>query len=178
MALTKVTSGVRTIATDEVVTASIADDAVTTAKIADDAVGVAQLSATGTASATTFLRGDNAWAAPAGLVSAGTDLVQNPIAIGTSVTQAHGLGAAPTFFKWRLECLTAELNYLIGDVLDMTSWSATSSGNWFAPLVVDATNFTLISGNASISIYNKTTYALSVLTPANWKLTITPYKVT
>ena len=63
MALTKVTSGVRTIATDEVVTASIADDAVTTAKIADDAVGVAQLSATGSPSATTFLRGDNAWAA-------------------------------------------------------------------------------------------------------------------
>jgi len=186
MALTKVTSGVRTIATDEVVTASIADDAVTTskiaddavttAKVADDAVGVAQLSATGTASATTFLRGDNAWAAPVS-VSAGTDLAQNPIAIGTSVTQAHGLGAAPTFFKWRLECLTAELNYSIGDVLDMTSWSATSSGNWFAPLVVDATNFTLISGNASISIYNKTTFALTTLTPANWKLTITPYLV-
>ena len=30
--------------------------------IADDAIGTAQLSATGTASATTFLRGDNAWA--------------------------------------------------------------------------------------------------------------------
>ena len=29
--------------------------------IADDAVGTAQLSATGTASATTFLRGDNSW---------------------------------------------------------------------------------------------------------------------
>jgi len=31
------------------------------ANIADDAVGTAQLSATGTASATTFLRGDNSW---------------------------------------------------------------------------------------------------------------------
>ena len=30
--------------------------------IADDAVGTAQLAATGTASATTFLRGDNSWA--------------------------------------------------------------------------------------------------------------------
>ena len=36
------------------------------ATIADDAVGTAQLSATGTASTTTFLRGDNAWAIPAG----------------------------------------------------------------------------------------------------------------
>jgi hypothetical protein len=44
MALTKVGSGV----------------------IQDDAVGIANLGATGTASATTFLRGDNAWAAPIG----------------------------------------------------------------------------------------------------------------
>ena len=35
--------------------------AVTNAKMADDAVGVAELSATGTASATTYLRGDKAW---------------------------------------------------------------------------------------------------------------------
>ena len=34
------------------------------AHLADDAVGVAELSATGTASSSTFLRGDNAWAAP------------------------------------------------------------------------------------------------------------------
>jgi len=32
----------------------------------DDVVGVAELSATGTASSSTFLRGDNAWAAPSG----------------------------------------------------------------------------------------------------------------
>jgi len=41
--------------------ARIADDAITLAKMADDAIGVAQLSATGTASNTTFLRGDNSW---------------------------------------------------------------------------------------------------------------------
>jgi len=39
------------------------DNSVTSAKIATDAVGVAELSATGTASATTFLRGDNSWTA-------------------------------------------------------------------------------------------------------------------
>jgi hypothetical protein len=71
MATTKVTSSV--LADDAVATAAIADDAVTTAKIADnaitnalmadDVVGVAELSATGSPSATTFLRGDNAWAA-------------------------------------------------------------------------------------------------------------------
>ena len=42
------------------------DNAVTNAKVADDAIGVAELSATGTASSSVFLRGDNAWAAPGG----------------------------------------------------------------------------------------------------------------
>jgi hypothetical protein len=54
------------IADDAVVTAAIADDAITAALMADDAVGVAQLSATGTASASNFLRGDNTWAAAGG----------------------------------------------------------------------------------------------------------------
>ena len=47
-------------------TASIQNSAVTLAKMADDSVGVAQLSATGTASSSVFLRGDNSWAAPGG----------------------------------------------------------------------------------------------------------------
>ena len=41
---------------------TVTDDSVTNAKMADDAIGVAELSATGTASSSTFLRGDNAWA--------------------------------------------------------------------------------------------------------------------
>jgi hypothetical protein len=40
----------------------IQDNTVSNAKVADDAIGIAELSATGTPSATTFLRGDNAWA--------------------------------------------------------------------------------------------------------------------
>ena len=42
------------------------DGSIDNAHLADDAVGVAELSATGTASATTFLRGDNAWAEAGG----------------------------------------------------------------------------------------------------------------
>ncbi|MFA5951904.1 MAG: hypothetical protein WC807_16640 [Hyphomicrobium sp.] len=41
---------------------ALADNAVTNAKMADDAIGIAELSATGTASASTYLRGDNSWA--------------------------------------------------------------------------------------------------------------------
>jgi len=42
-------------------TAHIANDQITNALMADDAIGVAQLSATGTASSSNFLRGDNTW---------------------------------------------------------------------------------------------------------------------
>ena len=42
--------------------AQIVANAVGNTEMADDAVGVAELSATGTASATTYLRGDNSWA--------------------------------------------------------------------------------------------------------------------
>ena len=45
---------------------TVTDDSVTNAKMADDAIGVAELSATGTASSSTFLRGDNSWVAPSG----------------------------------------------------------------------------------------------------------------
>lgn len=46
--------------------AQIPDDRVTNRMMADDAVGPAELSAAGTPSASTFLRGDNTWAAGAG----------------------------------------------------------------------------------------------------------------
>lgn len=45
-----------------VTTGSLADDSVTNAKIASGAVGVTELSATGTPSSSSYLRGDNTWA--------------------------------------------------------------------------------------------------------------------
>ena len=39
------------------------NNVITNAHMADDAIGVAELSASGTASSATFLRGDNSWAA-------------------------------------------------------------------------------------------------------------------
>ena len=81
--LTSGTLPIARIADDAITTAKIAPDAITAAEIgdnvinsehyaaasidnehlADDAVGIAELSATGTASSTTFLRGDNSWVA-------------------------------------------------------------------------------------------------------------------
>jgi hypothetical protein len=63
------------------------DASIDNAHLADDAVGVAELSATGTASSSTFLRGDNAWAAPSG-GSALTGSTNNTI---TTVTGADAI---------------------------------------------------------------------------------------
>ena len=51
------------IAAGTIIASDVASNSITNVKMADDAVGVAELSATGTASSSTFLRGDNAWVA-------------------------------------------------------------------------------------------------------------------
>jgi hypothetical protein len=51
---------------DTVTTAKLADSSVTTAKLNDASVSLAKLTATGTKDATTFLRGDNTFAAAGG----------------------------------------------------------------------------------------------------------------
>jgi len=86
MAQTQVTTDV--IADEAVTTAKIDDDAITAAKIddnavgaaamADDAIGINELSATGTASGTTFLCGDNTWTAVGGAYSDWTILTTTP----------------------------------------------------------------------------------------------------
>ena len=50
------------IAAGTIIASDVADGSITNVKMADDAVGVAELSATGTASSSTFLAGNNAWA--------------------------------------------------------------------------------------------------------------------
>lgn len=51
-----------TVTTGAITTTKLADNAITNAKVADDAIGLAELSATGTPSSSTYLRGDNTWA--------------------------------------------------------------------------------------------------------------------
>jgi len=67
MALTKVTSGVRTLGTGEVTTTNILDGTIANVDVDASAdIALSKLATTGTASGSTFLRGDGAWAEPDG----------------------------------------------------------------------------------------------------------------
>ena len=83
MALTKVTSGVRTLAASEVETANIADDAVTSAKLADNSVGLAAM----------------AHGTDGNLITYDTSGAPAHVATGSAnqVLTSNGAGAAPTF---------------------------------------------------------------------------------
>ena len=76
-----------------IVAGDLADNAVTNSKVADDAIGIAELSATGTASSSVYLRGDNAWSTvPAGSpTGGGSDKIffEN----GQTVTTAYSVTA-------------------------------------------------------------------------------------
>jgi hypothetical protein len=72
------------IATGGVAEAMLASNSVTTTKIADSAVTVAKLSATGTPSGTTYLRGDGTWGTPTGTGTGLTDGNKGDITVGSS----------------------------------------------------------------------------------------------
>jgi hypothetical protein len=85
-------------------TADISDANVTTAKIADANVTVAKLSATGTASSSTFLRGDGAWQTPVSPIggqvftSSGTFTIPTGVT-AVKVTVVGGGGGGGAFFN-------------------------------------------------------------------------------
>ena len=124
------------IADDTITAAKIADDTITAAKIADSTITLAKLSATGTKSSSTFLRGDNSF------VAVTTDLVgdttpqlggnldpnSNKIAgsLIPSANDTYDLGA--TSFVWR-DIYTGDLN-LTNTGKDAGNEVDGSKGSW------------------------------------------------
>ena len=87
---------------------SLASNSVANVKVADDAIGVAELSATGTASGTTYLRGDNTWATVAGGVT--SDSNHNTLG-GTDAGASLTSGVKSTAFgKEALYSMTGDGN--------------------------------------------------------------------
>ena len=106
----------------QIKSSNITDGTIVNADMAADAIGVAQLSATGTADATTFLRGDNSWAAVAGhtpiasqwrltadVASGGQDPIDANLevadqdgygSLGAAMTEASGVFTFPSTGIW------------------------------------------------------------------------------
>ena len=105
----------------------IKDGEVKNADMADDAVGIAELSATGTASSSTYLRGDNSWAT----VSAGTALTGSTDTTICTVTGANAIqGEANLTYDGTDLKITTDAN---GEGIVMYS-----SGSTFSKLSGDA----------------------------------------
>lgn len=88
------------------------------------------------------------------------------------LTLAHSLGAMPVIVQVRLKCLTAELNYSIGDEVMIDFFGGYQGGNTGQCLSVvpDATNLNIRYGGAAnvFAVPNKTTGILANITNANW----------
>ncbi len=80
-----------------ITSADIAAGAVNSSEIATGAVDLAHLSATGTKNSTTFLRGDNTWAAPTATVSDG-------LWCGYAVSSGSGNNVCPTTYTSSRTC--------------------------------------------------------------------------
>lgn len=90
------------LAANSVDAGKIVDGSVTGTDIANTTIGVGKLNATGTASATTYLRGDGTWAAPAGGGGGGGD------ALGTKTTgDCTAAGGTVEAWNGRNYCLFA-----------------------------------------------------------------------
>ena len=95
--------------------ADIVSNAITNAKMADDAIGINELSATGTASSSTYLRGDNSWATLTGASLDVGDTFNNPNDISADVTTT---------------LVTTKNHMLIGDITvsGTATWTVAGTG--------------------------------------------------
>ena len=95
--------------------ADIVSNAITNAKMADDAIGINELSATGTASSSTYLRGDNSWATLTGASLDVGDTFNNPNDISADVTTT---------------LVTTKNHMLIGDITvsGAATWTVAGTG--------------------------------------------------
>lgn len=116
-----------------------------------------------------------------GTLSAGTQATLNPYVVNTTVTTAHGLGAKPNLVITYFECIISEFGYSVGDRIQFeSSWvgDSTSSSMKSTCVVVDATNVVILTSEiAAPLILTKTDHTGANLTPTNWKIVATPYKI-
>lgn len=170
----------------QVATAHIADgalsaDAAGRAKMADLFLTIAKINATGTPSASTFLRGDGAWATLSGSpFSASYTSADQTITAAGAMTLAHSLGGSPTLIQCSLVCQTTDLGYSVNDEVFVNPHEQDSAGtgNRGVSVVPDATNLNIRYGSTSgtFGLLNKGTGAGGVITNSNWRFRVRAWR--
>lgn len=88
-------------------------------------------------------------------------------AAGTLTTKNHNIGIVPTDVELLWQCLSADLNYAVGDVVRMTTYAA--AGVDYASGVMTALTIGWTTGSSASGVLsNKTTGSPSTITAANW----------
>lgn len=117
-------------------------------------------------------------AAVAGSLTAGTPLVINAtIATSTKTTQAHGLGAQPTFVMTYIECVTTDLGYAAGDRVRLSGDGAPNANDNGFSVTTDGTNTYVSTSAGAIDIVPLAGGLVSAIDMTKWKLVATPYKL-
>ncbi|WP_421359977.1 hypothetical protein [Agrobacterium rosae] len=97
---------------------------------------------------------------------------QQSLVLGAETTLTHGLGALPTFVSVDIICVTADLGYLPGDIIQMGVFSYTNSG-WFGGFQIrkDATSISIGVPATAIVVRNKTANngQTANIAIANWR---------
>ena len=145
---------VAALAADTVTATQIAANAVTSSEIADDAVTIAKLAATGTASATTFLRGDNSWAALgdntpsfAAYNPADQSLTSGAYNKMTATTEVYDTGSC-------YDAANAKFTVPAGEAGKYAIWTRTSGADSGGGTVIGSWgNWIYLNGSASQKIY-------------------------
>lgn len=112
-------------------------------------------------------------------ITAGNTITLNPFANSNTTTAAHGLGVKPMWYQVYLECLTAELGYTTGLIVECGTTGPvepTAIPSW--SIRADATNVIIAtnSGTRRPMVPHVTTSTMTEITAANWKVVVIPYK--
>jgi hypothetical protein len=131
--------------------------------------GLAPASGGGT---TNFLRADGSWA-PAGGSSPPTVSTFQNLAASTVYTVTHGLGRLPYSAQVRLQCVTAEQGYSVGDTLFGSLSPVEFGGTYYNfSISANATTITWVTGSSGVGINNKSTGAVMALTNSRWQTAV------
>lgn len=94
----------------------------------------------------------------------------------TASTDAHGLGGVPDRIKTVIRCKTAELNYAVGDEVEVTYTYYNGYENNNAQVSANATNLRSVQGTNRWVIANASSGSLVGPTAANWKMVIKAWR--